>query len=154
MAINTRTVMDEGLADILDYYFGGGNTIIILINDLSGTLDDTSTITQVVNQEISSAGGYTRKTLTFPSATINNSFTAAAETTSNTVTWTATGAAIDTFTHAALIIRGNSAIGDTTGVINRVEPVLNGSVISTGLSLPQGASYSYNTLKRALGEYV
>jgi hypothetical protein len=145
MAISTKTVMDEGLLNMIDNYLGS-NLIAFLVNDNSGTLDKTFSMSSVASLEISEGFGYTRKQVTLNSASMVGSVASA---TSQELDWTASGGTIPAFTHICFAIGGNLTNGDTSGVINRIEPVSSGSSISLG----DGEKYIYSFQVTQVGTY-
>lgn len=126
MAITSKTVMDEGLLNIIDSYFGN-NLVAFLVNDSSGTLDKTFSMSSVASLEIAEGNGYTRKQVTLNSASMVGSQASA---TSQELDYTASGGTIPQFTHIAFVIGGTTTVGDTTGIVDRVEPVSSGNAIT------------------------
>lgn len=126
MSITSKTVMDEGLLNIIDSYFGG-NLVAFLVDDGSGTLDRTFSMSSVASLEIPDGNGYTRKQVTLNSASMVGSQASA---TSVELDWTASGGTIPQFTHICFVIGGSTTNGSTGGVVDRVEPVSSGSSIS------------------------
>ena len=126
MAITSKTVMDEGLLNILDDYFGN-NLVAFLVNDNSGTLDRTFSMSSVASLEIAEGNGYVRKQVTLNNAGMVGNQASA---TSQELDWTAAGGTIPAFTHICFVIGGNLTNLDATGVIDRIEPVSSGSSIT------------------------
>lgn len=116
MSITSKTTMNEGLLNILDDYFGN-NLVAFLIDDSSGTLDKTSSMSTVSSLEIPSGNGYSRKTVILNGASMVGS---QASTTSQELDWTASGGTIPNFSHICFVIKGSTTVGDSTGVIDRV----------------------------------
>jgi hypothetical protein len=127
MAINAPTPTEEGLKARIDNYYQG-STIAILIDDSAGDLTPTSDINAVVGKELTDTStGYTRIQANLPNASAGGSpLQATAQ--SQDLIWTATGN-MPLFTHVAYIIGGNLTVGDTTGVIDRIEPVNNNNPV-------------------------
>jgi hypothetical protein len=137
--------MDEGKKDIIDNYLGG-SLVAFLINDSSGTLDATFSLSSIVSLEIPEGNGYTRKAVTLNNSTMVGSQSTAV---SQEFDWTATGGTIPEFTHVCFITNGSTTHGSTTGVINRVEPVSNGNATS----LNDGEKYIYSFQVSVIASY-
>ncbi|MFP4693824.1 MAG: hypothetical protein ACLFM2_08185 [Halothece sp.] len=149
MAINGKTFMDAGLKGKIDSFYAPA-TIALLINDSGGDLNEGSSMTAVASKELPDGNGYERKQVTLPSATIENTNPRQATATSEEITFTASGGNIPEFTHIAFVINGSTTVGSTDGIIDRVEPVNNG----TPISLNDGESYKHSFIQSETGEYI
>jgi len=146
MPITSKTFMEDGLkAKINDYY--APQTIAFLVNDSGGALTPSSDMTAIAGLELPSGNGYSRKNVTLPNAVI---VSGNAESTSQQVVFTANGGVMPQFSHICFVIGGTTSVGDTTGVIDRVEPVNNGVPIT----LQDGESYIHQFTHVEKGNYV
>jgi len=146
MAITQNTFMEEGLKAKIDNYYAP-QTIAFLINDSSGTLTASSTMTSVVALELPSGNGYARQAVTLPKASI---IAGNAEAQSEDIVFQASDGNIPTFSHICFCLGGSTTVGSTTGTIDRIEPVNNNSP----LTLNDGESYIHSFLHRESGNYL
>ena len=146
MAITQNTFMEAGLKAKIDNYYAP-QTIAFLINDPSGTLTASSTMTNVVALELPSGNGYARQAVTLPTASI---IAGNAEAQGDDIVFQASGGNIPTFSHICFCLGGSTTVGSTTGTIDRIEPVNNNSP----LSLNDGESYIHSFLHRESGNYL
>lgn len=114
------------------------NLYAILVNDSSGVMTPDSTVADIITTEgleITNAGGYSRIQVTKKNSNwVGNKYVWS----SNPVTFTASGAAMDDFTHMVFISGASGTIGDTTGKVQRIAEVIDG--IQT---LNDGDSYTH-----------
>jgi hypothetical protein len=149
MAINNKTPMNEGLqAKIDDFY--APNTVAFLIDDSGGNLNNTSTMTQVAAQELPAGNGYGRIQVNIPFSAIQGTNPVQAVSTSDDIVFQASGGNIPLFTHICFVINGNTTVGNTTGKIDRIEPVNNG----TPISLNDGESYKHSFVHKEQVTYA
>jgi hypothetical protein len=141
--------MDEGLKAKIDNYYAP-NTVALLINDDAGILDSTSTMSDVASLELPSGNGYSRISLTIPASFMESGTPKKARSDANQITFTAQGGNIPVFSHICFVVGGNTTVGDTTGIIDRIEPVNNGT--PTGLN--NGESYKHSFIQRESGNYI
>ncbi|PNW34960.1 UNVERIFIED_CONTAM: hypothetical protein BEN50_17925 [Euhalothece sp. KZN 001] len=146
MAINQKTFMEEGLKARIDNYYAP-QTIAFLINDSGGVLTPSSDMAAVAGLELPAGNGYTRQAVTLPSASI---VSGSAESTSDQIIFQASGGNIPQFSHICFCVGGSTTVGSTTGKIDRIEPVNNG----TPLSLNDGESYIHQFTQTESGNYV
>ena len=146
MPITVKTFMQSGLKAKIDNYYAP-NVIAFLVNDSGGTLTNASTMVDVSALELPSGNGYARQLVTLPTASIIGGN---AESQSDDIVFQASGGNIPTFSHICFVVGGNTTVGDSSGVIDRVEPVNNNSPIS----LQDGESYIHSYLHRETGNYV
>ena len=150
MAITKKTIMDEGIKAKIDNYYAP-NTIALLIDDQPGDLTGESSIAEVVAKELPEGNGYERKQVSLSSAFIeNNGSSKKARADSLQMLFTAQGGNIPVFSHICFIVGGSLIIGDTSGVIDRIEPSNSGEPIG----LNNGRSYRHSFIQRESGNYI
>jgi len=138
--------MEQGLKARIDSYYAP-QTIAFLVKDNSGALNAASNMAAVAGLELPAGNGYGRQAVTLPPAAI---VSGKAESTSEQITFQASGGVIPEFSHICFVIGGSTTVGSTAGAIERIEPVNNG----TPLSLNDGESYIHTFTQSEEGAYT
>lgn len=137
MAITGEIYANDGKLGTLEEYITS-SLYAVLVNDSTGVMTAESTMADIITTEgleITTAGGYSRIQVTKKQGNwVGSKYVWS----SNPVTFTATGASMDTFTHMVFVSGATGTLEDATGKIQRIAEVVDGSQ-----TLNDGDSYTH-----------
>jgi hypothetical protein len=137
--ITGKTIVKESFLDMISTQYQ--NYIVFFVDDSSGTLSDTSTMSDATALEIVEQNGYTRKTLLTSSFTYSSG---RVSTDTDELQWSFTGSV--SFTHLCYAVGATLTNGDSTGQLERIVAANDGN----SLSFVNGESYTLPSFKLLL----